>query len=116
MVFGRRRHSDRTEALTGQLEQTRQRFLTEQGVTSAARLELAPAYPWEQPCVQVADYCLWALQRCYERHEARFLNAIWPKVSLVHDVDDPDGAVGYGTYLWGKGSPPDPEKIKRRWI
>ena len=115
VVFARRGHSDRTEALTRELEETRQRFLTEHRVTSSATLELIPAYPWEQPCVQVADYCLWALQRCYEKHEPRFLNAIWPKVSLIHDVDDPHGA-DYGTYLSRGGSPPDPEKIKNRWI
>lgn len=115
VVFARRGHSDRTEALTLQLEQTRQGFLSEHRLTSAATLEIVPAHPWEQPCIQVADYCLWALQRCYERHEARFLNAIWPKVSLIHDVDDRSGAE-YGTYLSRKGSPPDPEKIKNRWI
>ena len=115
VVFARRGHSDRTEALTWQLEQSRHQFLRDQGVSSSATLEIIPAYPWEQPCVQVADYCVWALQRCYEKHEARFLNAIWPKVSLIHDVDDPHGA-SYGTYLSRKGNPPDPEKIKRRWI
>jgi hypothetical protein len=115
VVFARRGHSDRTEALTLQLEQTRQGFLAEHRLTSTATLEIVPAHPWEQPCIQVADYCLWALQRCYERHEARFLNAIWPKVSLIHDVDDRSGAE-YGTYLSRKGAPPDPEKIKNRWI
>jgi hypothetical protein len=115
VVFARRGHADRTEALTRQLEQTRQRFLTEHGVTSSATLEIIPAYPWERPCVQVGDYCLWALQRCYEKHEPRFLHAIWPKVSLIHDVDDRSGAA-YGAYLSRKGQPPDPEKIKNRWI
>jgi len=98
------------------LEQTRTQFLAERGLAATATLEIMPAYPWEQPGVQVADYCLWALQRCYEKHEARFLNAIWSKVSLVHDVDDPNGAAGYGSYLSRKGSPPDPEQIKNRWI
>ena len=115
VVFARRGHSDRTEALTRQLRQTRERFLAEHQLTSTPTLEIMPTYPWEQPCIQVADYCLWALQRCYEKHEARFLNAIWPKVSLIHDVDDRSGAE-YGAYLSRKGQPPDPEKIKNRWI
>ena len=115
VVFARRGSSDRTEALREHLRQTREGFLAEHQLASSATLEIIPAYPWEQPGVQVADYCLWALQRCYEKHEARFLNAIWPKVSVIHDVDDPHGAE-YGTYLSRKGSPPDPEKIKCRWI
>jgi len=116
VVFARRGKADRTAALRVQLEQTRQRFLAARGAASAITLEIMPAYPWEEPCVQVADYCLWALQRCYERHEARFLHAIWPKVSLIHDVDDPAAKAGYGTYLRRKDPPPDPQKIKNRWI
>jgi hypothetical protein len=115
VVFARRGKADRTAALTAQLELTRQRFLAERGVTSSTTLEIMPAYPWERPGLQVADYCLWALQRCYEKYEARFLRAIWPKVSLVQDVDDPAGPA-YGTYLRRKDPPPDPEKIRNRWI
>jgi hypothetical protein len=115
VVFARRGSSDRTEALKKVLEATREAFLNEQALASKPVLEIVPAYPWEQPCIQVADYCLWALQRCYEKHEARFLQAIWPKVSMIHDVDDKTKA-GYGTFLTRKSAPPDPEKIKSRWI
>jgi hypothetical protein len=115
VVFARRGHSDRTAALTTQLEQARRRFLSEHQISSATTVSIIPAYPWEEPCVQIADYCLWALQRCYEKHEARFLHALWPKVSLVHDVDDPAKA-GYGSYLRRKDPPPDPQKIRNRWI
>lgn len=116
VVFARRGHSDRTAALSEQLQQTRERFLAERNTTSATTLDITPAYPWEQPCLQVADYCLWALQRCYEKHEARFLHAIWPKVSNLHDADDPQGHRSYGSYLRRKDPPPDPLKIKNRWI
>ena len=115
VVFARRGHSDRTEALTRQLEQTREEFLAEQHLASITTLEIIPSHPWEQPGIQVADYCLWALQRCCEKQEARFLNAIWPNVLLIHDVDDPLGA-GKGSYFSRKGQPPDPGKIKDRWI
>ena len=116
VVFSRRGKSDRTAALTTQLEAARQRFRAQRGITPSTTLTIQPAYPWEQPCVQVADYCLWALQRCYEKHEARFLHAIWPKVSLIQDVDDPAAKAAYGSYLRRKDPPPDPQKIKNRWI
>jgi len=32
--------------------------------------------------LQVADYCLWALQRLFAKGEDRFLSLIWPKVGL----------------------------------
>jgi hypothetical protein len=115
ITFARRGKSDRTEALKEELERARRDFQVKHGLQHEPKLEIVPAYPWEQPCLQIADYCLWALQRCYERHEARFLNALWPKVSLIHDVDDPWGKK-YGSYLTRETEPPDPEKIKSRWI
>lgn len=116
IVFARRGHSDRTAALKHELEVTRNRYLAKRGLPSGATMEISPAYPWEEPCVQVADYCVWALQRCYERQEARFLHALWPKVSLIQDVDDPAGKAGYGTYLRRRDLPPDPQQIRNRWI
>jgi hypothetical protein len=115
IVFARRGHSDRTHALVRQLKRTRLAFLQEHTLSANPQLEILPAHPWEQPCIQITDYCLWALQRCYEKAECRFLHAIWPKVSLVHDVDDPNGQ-SYGRYLTRKKPPPDPQIIKNRWI
>jgi hypothetical protein len=115
IVFARRGHTDRTHALVGQLKRARMEFLREHKLSADPQLEILPAHLWEQPCIQITDYCLWALQRCYEKAECRFLQAIWPKVSLVHDVDDPDGPA-YGKYLTRKSPPPDPKKIKTRWV
>lgn len=115
IFFARRGHSDRTAALKEQLERSRHHFLQEHELVHNPELIIQPAYPWEQTCLQIADYCLWALQRCYERHEARFLHAIWPKVSLIHDVDDP-AEKRYGTYWTRQGPLPDPETIKNRQI
>jgi hypothetical protein len=115
ITFARRGKSDRTEALRRELELTRQRFLQQYGMARDPRLEIMPAYPWERSCLQIADYCLWALQRCYEKHEARFLHAIWPKVTLIQDVDDPDGKA-YGTFLTHRRECPDVEQIKNRRI
>lgn len=114
VVFARRGKSDRTKALREQLEQTRKRFLQEHQLSHDPTLDIRPAYPWERPCLQIADYCLWALQRCYEKQDNRFLNALWSKVAVIHDVDDPSKR--YGVYFTDKTPPPDPQKIKNRWI
>ena len=119
ITFARRGKSDRTVALKEQLEKTRQEFLREQNLKEHEMefhptLEIKPAYPWDEPCLQIADYCLWALQRCYEKHEPRFLSALWSKVSIIHDVDDTH-VKGYGTYLTRDSKHPDVEKIKCRW-
>jgi hypothetical protein len=115
ITFARRGRSDRTKTLRDELEKTRLRFLEEHGKDHTPEIVVRPAHTWEEPCLQAADYCLWALQRCYERHEARFLHALWDKVSLIHDVDDPEGKA-YGTFFSRKAEPPDPAKIRNRWI
>jgi hypothetical protein len=60
----------------------------------------------------VTDYCLWALQRCYERCETRFIEALWPRVSLIRDIDD-DRVNSYGAYLTRKSLPPTESAIKK---
>ena len=42
------------------------------------------------PCVQVADYCAWAVQRKYEMHDARSYDLIKDRISYEYD-------------LWGRG-------------
>jgi hypothetical protein len=115
ITFARRGNSDRTASLRTQLDLARQKFLEERGIQKETTITIQPAHPWDVIGLQVADYCLWALQRCYENSEARFLHAIWPKVSLVHDVDDTTAAK-YGRYWTRKDSPPDLEAIKNRRI
>ena len=115
ITFARRGKSDRTASLRTQLELARQKFFEERGIQKETTITIQPAHPWDFVGLQVADYCLWALQRCYENHEARFLHALWPKVSLIHDVDDKTAAK-YGRYWNRKNPPPDPEAIKNRRI
>jgi hypothetical protein len=116
ITFARRGNSSRTDALQAQLDEARKRFQKDHSIDRQdSELEICPAYPWQANCLQIADYSLWALQRCYERGEDRFLRAIWSKVSLIHDVDDPHGK-DYGTFYTRKNSVPDIRAIKNRWI
>ena len=65
--------------------------------------------------LQVADYCLWALQRLFTKGEDRFLSLIWPKVGLIVDADD-ISEKPYGTYHTHKRPPLDAQKIKSRKV
>ena len=44
--------------------------------------------PKQHAGLQAVDYFLWALQRFYEKGEDRFWRFVWPKVRVVHDLDD----------------------------
>ena len=65
--------------------------------------------------LQVADYCLWAVQRLFAKNEDRFLDLIWPKVALLVDADDISEA-SYGTYHTRKRPPLDLVKMKSRKV
>lgn len=88
IYFARRGSSDRTEALRKALEAARTSFHRKWGIAGTAPIEIIAANCNDVVCLQVADYCLWALQRFYERGEDRFMNLLATKVGLIHDVDD----------------------------
>ncbi|OGV40777.1 MAG: hypothetical protein A2X46_04280 [Lentisphaerae bacterium GWF2_57_35] len=116
VVFSRRGHSDRTKALQSQLLIAQQRFFEKTGCKDPqSELMVTPANAHEYVGLQVADYCLWALQRLYERKEERFIQLLWPKVSLIHDVDDKQNRT-YGSYYTKKDPPLTGEDMEKRRI
>lgn len=99
ITFAKRGKSDRTAALQTNLEQARLAFLgNNPGANSGTRIDIRMASPQESAGLQCIDYCLWALQRIFERHEDRYIRYIWEKVGVIHDVDD-KSIKPYGNYL-----------------
>jgi hypothetical protein len=80
---------------------------------AAIRVVAMPAH--QHAGLQVADYCLWALQRLYTQGEDRFLSLIWPKVGLIVDADD-ISEKPYGTYHTRKRPPLNGQGIKNRKV
>jgi hypothetical protein len=101
ITFARRGASDRTAALKKALNSARDRFKHTTGISREVQLTVLPASPINEPSLQATDYFLWALQRAFERAEDRFLQFIWPKVSLVIDADD-NRTAKYGSYYTRK--------------
>jgi len=101
ICFAKRGNADRTAALKGALELTRSRFNEERGVFSSAPINITATTPPQSPCLQAADYFLWALQRLYERREERYVEFIWSSYQVVHDIDDTRQA-RYGAYYTKK--------------
>jgi hypothetical protein len=88
IYFARRGSADRTAALSKALEAARAAFYNKWGIVGTAPIEIIAANARDVAGLQVADYCLWALQRLYERGEDRFVSLIASKLGLIHDVDD----------------------------
>lgn len=88
IVFARRGTADRTTALRQALENARSNFRHKWGIQPAAPIEVIASDSAKDPCLQAADYFLWALQRLYEKKESRYWQFVWSKVSVVYDIDD----------------------------
>ena len=74
--------------MSAAIEQARRDFEQDFGVVGHATVEIIPSIPKDCAGLQAVDYFLWALQRFYERGEDRYLNLVWPKTVVVHDMDD----------------------------
>jgi len=114
ICFAKRGKSDRTYALKTNLEAARFRFTFKHGIRSSPPLRVVPSDYASQPCLQVTDYCLWAVQRFYECGQDRFLSYIWPKVKLIQDIDDLRNRT-YGEY-YDQKNPISETAIKNRGI
>lgn len=88
ITFATRGKSDRTLALKSALETARKRFEKKWKIHSDATIQICAVPAASNPCVQAADYFLWAVQRCFERREDRYLDYIWSQCRLIWDVDD----------------------------
>ena len=104
--YGVRGTADRTRAFENALGLARTRFEQKWGKTVTTQIELLPSSPRKEPCLQAADYMLWALHRYYSRQESRFIEMLWNKVGLIHAVDDKASAA-YGTYYTKKKPLPE---------
>ena len=89
VVFARRGHTDRTKALLDALIYTRDVWCRKNKIThNNSNINVIASSPNENIGLQVVDYMLWALQRCYEKREDRYIQAMWSKVGHIWDSDD----------------------------
>lgn len=95
--FAIRGNSHRTAAFQAALEAARERYARQHAIAVTGTLDVKACRPSDEPALQAVDYFLWALQRTFERREDRYLELLWPKCSLIVDMDDSRTAE-YGAY------------------
>ncbi|MCX6911372.1 MAG: DUF3800 domain-containing protein [Verrucomicrobia bacterium] len=105
----------RTQALREHLLKAQVKSRKAAGTYPDAAIHVRAMPAQQHAGLQVADYCLWALQRLLTKGEDRFLSLIWPKVGLIVDADD-ISEKPYGTYHTRKRPPLDAQKIKSRKV
>lgn len=88
ITFARRGTVNRRNALIEALEHTGH-------ITGMKSFDIDVTYSSKYAGLQVADYCIWALQRLLEREEDRFLSFLQNAFEIIIDVDNLDeGASG----------------------
>ncbi len=105
----------RTRALRDHLLHAQKKSKKAAGTYPDAMVEVQAMPAKDSVGLQVADYCLWAVQRLFSRHEDRYLGLIWPKIALLVDADD-TSEKPYGTYHHQKRPPLDLVKMKSRKV
>jgi hypothetical protein len=105
----------RTQALRQHLLKAQRDSRKADGTYPDAKIQVRAMPAYQHAGLQVADYCLWALQRLYMKGEARFIGLLWPKIGLILDADD-ISEKPYGTYHTRKRPPLDSVRIKNRKV
>lgn len=109
--IARRGKSDRNKALKEAIEHAERDFERNFGFGRNAEWHIKVTDPYQTVCLQAVDYYLWAVQRFYERREARFLDMMWPQIGEIHD---PDHGKPGGTYFKGGERPTLESAFPRR--
>ena len=88
------------------------RFMIENNIQEASKLMVLPTESAKEPCLQAADYFLWAIQRLYEKEDIRYIEYMKDMYKLIIDIDD-TRTRKYGEYYDTKRNLISLGKIKR---
>lgn len=110
IYYAVRGEKPRTEAFGECLELAQTRFMQEHNLQDASKVTIYPSYPIKEPCLQAADYFLWALQRLYEKGENRYFEFLRDQFDLIIDIDD-TSIKKYGEYYDNKRNPVSFDRI-----
>lgn len=91
ICFAKRGNKSRTHAFRSAIERAEARFEVDFGSRRSAKVSIVASTPPQSAGLQAVDYCLWALQRFYERDEDRYIEVIWDKVVEIEDMDRIEG-------------------------
>lgn len=112
VVIAQRGSKKRNQALRKQLEVAQEKWLADTKRNHRPIIQVQSGLSKHYAGLQAVDYYLWALQRCFEREEDRFIKSIWHQCSLIVDMDDRRNN-GYGEY-YNKKNPLTVQKIVGR--
>jgi len=70
------------------IEKSKQKFETRWHKKIDSNIEIQPQSPSGEPCIQVIDYVLWAIQRAFVKKEMRYYHVGEEKIKYLVDIYD----------------------------
>lgn len=89
IYFAVRGNKARQEPLSEAIQNAKLAFERHYDTKINSLVDVYPQTMTGEPCLQVADYMLWALHRAYTKGEMRYLDYVQDKVSFIWDIYDP---------------------------
>ena len=80
----------RQQPLENAIEKAVKQFETKWNTKITSEIKIYPQRPSGEPCLQIADYINWAVQRAFVKGDMRFYKFIEDKVSYLVDIFDID--------------------------
>jgi hypothetical protein len=108
IYFSKRGKRKREKILSDVIQDAVDTFEKKHKYKNTAKHEIYDQTPSGEPCLQVVDYMLWALQRAYIKKDTRFLDFVQDKISFICDIYDFDR---YPNNFYSKKNPLDITKI-----
>jgi len=88
IYFATRGNKTRQKPLEEAIQIATLTFEKKWGVKNIGQIKILPQSPVGEPCLQIADYMNWAIQRAFIKKEDRFLKVIEDKISYLVDIYD----------------------------
>lgn len=88
IYFAVRGNKTRQTPLTDAIQNAKLAFERLYETKISSEVKVYPQTMTGEPCLQVADYMLWALQRAYLKGETRYLDFVQDKISFIWDIYD----------------------------
>jgi hypothetical protein len=108
IVFEKRGSRARQLPLTNAVQKAATGFESIYGKGLATRVKVECHSPSGEPCLQAADYFLWAVQRLFTKREDRFFRTLEPQIEFVWDLYDTEN---YPNNIYTKKNPLDINKF-----
>lgn len=107
ITFARRGKKSRQHALKAAVHEAVNDFRAKYPKANVdTEIKIETSQPQQEPVLQVADYAIWAVQRCFEKSEMRYFEFLANKIEVINDCFDWDKKKTGGNAFYSRSHNP----------